>query len=100
MRAALLCHLLLITSFAQEIIDTALRTAHDRKQTLMLRIAPYGTDENNDVPDWYRAMMGDEKGRLPVPKWRTNPEDPRYAERFGDFIRAAGQRYDGNPDLE
>ncbi|HZU29399.1 MAG TPA: DUF4832 domain-containing protein [Bryobacteraceae bacterium] len=83
-----------------DLIDTALRTAHDRKQTLMLRIAPYGTDENNDVPDWYRARMGDEKGRLPIAKWRTNPENPRYAEHFGRLIREAGQRYDGNPDLE
>ena len=83
-----------------ELLDTALRTAHNRKQTLMLRIAPYGTTPDNDVPDWYRAMMGDEKSKLPIDKWRTNPEDPRYAKHFGTMIRAVGARYDGHPDLE
>jgi hypothetical protein len=83
-----------------DLIDAALRTAHDRKQTLLLRIAPYGREKDNDVPDWYRAASGDETGKLPVAKWRTNPEDPRYAERFGGFIREAGRRYDGHPDLE
>ena len=81
--------------------DKALRTAHDRGQTLMIRLAPYGqTGGDKEVPDWYRAMMGDETGKLPEPKWRTDPEDPRYAKHFGDMIRAFGKRYDGHPDLE
>lgn len=83
-----------------ELIDTALKTAHNRGQTLMLRVAPYGTTADNDVPDWYRATMGDEKGKLALEKWRTNPEDPRYVRHFGGMIRALGARYDGNPDLE
>jgi hypothetical protein len=83
-----------------DLIDTALKTAHSRKQTLMLRIAPYGTTADNDVPDWYRALLGDEKGKPRVEKWRTDPEDPRYVQHFGGLIRALGARYDGNPDLE
>ncbi|HVM97774.1 MAG TPA: DUF4832 domain-containing protein, partial [Candidatus Acidoferrales bacterium] len=43
---------------------------------------------------------GDEKGKLPIEKWRTDPERPLYAERFGAMIRAFGKRYDGHPDLE
>jgi hypothetical protein len=82
------------------LLDTALRTAQNRRQTLMLRIAPYGTTPDNDVPDWYRAMVGEEKGKLPVGKWRTDPEDARYAKHFGAMIRAVGARYDGHPDLE
>ncbi len=31
-------------------IDKALKTAHDRGQTLILRIAPYGTGPERDVP--------------------------------------------------
>jgi hypothetical protein len=81
-------------------IDRALATARERGQALMLRIAPYGTAEDNDVPDWYRRLAGEEKGRLPVEKWRTDPEDPRYARHFGAMIRALGERYDGHPDLE
>ena len=82
-----------------DLIDTALETARQRGQTLMLRIAPYGTRADNDVPQWYREMMGDEKG-LPVKKWRTDPEDPNYVQYFGGVIRALGERYDGHPDLE
>lgn len=81
-------------------LDTALRTAKSRGQTLMLRIAPYGTTKDNDVPDWYRQMMGDETGKKLIAKWRTDPEDPRYVRHFGKMVRAVGARYDGHPDLE
>jgi hypothetical protein len=83
-----------------ELIDTALKTARSRGQTLLLRIAPYGTEPDNDAPDWYRALLGDESGKLPVKKWRTNPEDPRYVRHFGGMIRELGKRYDAHPDLE
>ncbi len=82
------------------LIDNALRVARSRRQSLWLRVAPYGTTDKNDVPDWYRSMMGPESDRLPVKKWRTDPEDPRYVRHFGGMIRALGQRYDGHPDLE
>ncbi len=82
-----------------DLIDKALETAGQRGQTLLLRIAPYGTGADNDVPDWYRKMVGPE-GDLPEKKWRTNPEDPRYAEHFGDMVRDFGGRYDGHPILE
>jgi hypothetical protein len=82
-----------------DLIDRALDTAHTRQQTLMLRIAPYGTGSERDVPDWYRAMVGAETD-LPVKKWQTDPEEPRYAEHFGGMIRALGARYDGHPGLE
>ncbi len=88
--------------FAWAQFDDALKTAHNRGQSLMIRIAPYGSSgtEKDDVPDWYRQMVGDEKGKLAIQKWRTDPEDPRYAKAFGDLIRAFGKRYDGHPDLE
>ena len=79
-------------------IDKALQTAAERGQTLMLRVAPYGGDVA-DVPPWFREILGKEKTEL-LPKWRVDPEDPRYAQYFGRFIAALGQRYDGHPDLE
>ena len=82
-----------------ELIDKALQTAGDRGQTLLLRIAPYGTGADNDVPDWYRTMVGKEE-KQPEAKWRTSPEDPRYVQHFGAMIRALGARYDGHPLLE
>jgi hypothetical protein len=82
-----------------DLLDQALHTAGQRRQTLLLRMAPYGTEADNDVPDWYRAMVGPEPG-LQGGKWRTDPEDPRYAEHFGRMIRALGAKYDGHPLLE
>jgi len=78
-------------------MDKVLRTAHERHQTLLLRIAPYGGGIE-DVPAWYRAIVGGPD--LFRPKWRVDANDPRYPEHFGRFITALGNRYDGHPDLE
>jgi hypothetical protein len=84
-----------------ELIDKALATARERGQTLMLRIAPYGTGPDNDVPDWYRGLVGEEpEEKRRIPKWRTDPENPLYVKHFTAMVRALGARYDGHPDLE
>lgn len=84
-----------------EMIDRALQTAQERQQTLMLRIAPYGTGPERDVPGWYRDMVGEQDEWLPEGEgWRVDAEDPRYAQYFGGFISELGQRYDGHPILE
>ncbi len=82
-----------------DLIDKALETAAERGQTMLLRIAPYGTGKERDVPDWYRKLVGEEAD-LKVEKWQTAPEDPRYAEHFGGMIRDLGARYDGHAGLE
>lgn len=82
-----------------DLIDKALKTTAQRGQTLLLRIAPYGTTAETDVPDWYRAIVGEEND-LPLKKWRTDPEDPRYVEHFGGMIRDLGSRYNAHPGLE
>jgi hypothetical protein len=80
-------------------IDFALKTAHDRGQTLLLRVAPYAAGPE-DVPDWYRSMVGGPDLWPGQPKWRVDPNDPRYPESFGRFITALANHYDGHPDLE
>ena len=103
------------------LIDKALQTAHARHQTLMLRIAPYGSQENTDVPAWYRTLTKEPLRKAPSdgrhsawappanrnqpswapyePQWMVDPMNPAYAHFFGDLIRALGTRYDGDPDL-
>jgi hypothetical protein len=85
-------------------IDLALRTAHERKQTLMLRIAPYGSGSGpeTDVPKWYRTLVGDKNEWYTQSGggWRVDAEDPKYSQYFGKMIAALGKRYDGHPDLE
>jgi len=90
-------------AYRWDMLDKALEMARSREQSLILRIAPYGTGEERDVPQWYRTLVGEEQDWAysnPVNKWMVDPEDPRYARYFGGFIRALGQRYDGHPDLE
>ena len=89
-----------------EMIDRALKTSHERGQTLALRVAPYGSgrepNDRTDVPSWYRAMVGDRNEWMPGGRdgWRVDPEDPRYAQYFGRAIAELGKRYDGHPDFE
>ena len=86
-----------------DMLDKALEVARSRGQSLLLRIAPYGTGDKTDVPDWYRKMVGPNKNwkyNNPVNAWVVDPEDPRYNEHFGGMIRALAERYDGHPDLE
>ncbi|NLR79858.1 DUF4832 domain-containing protein [Chitinophaga eiseniae] len=86
------------------LIDQALKTAHDRGQTLMIRVAPYGEGDSkgNDVPDWYRTLVGKRNEWIEDggTGWRVDPEDSRYAQYFGGLIAAMGQHYDGHPDVE
>ena len=101
-----------------DLIDQALATAEQRGQTLLLRVAPYGSIPNdtskrsannndgpgyNDVPGWYRQMVGKNKEwkyNNPVNRWVVDAEDPRYAGYFGKLIKEMGNRYDGHPALE
>lgn len=86
-----------------DMLDKALQVAASRGQTLLLRIAPYGTGDERDVPQWYRNMVGPGKKwkyASEVNGWMVDPEDPRYAQYFGGMIHELGVRYDGHPDLE
>jgi hypothetical protein len=89
------------------LLDKALQTASQRGQTLMLRIAPHGTQPAEDVPAWYRAETGEklQKDRpktnweSKTAKWMIDPENPAYAREFGALIRELGRHYDGDPRL-
>jgi hypothetical protein len=68
----------------------------------MLRIAPYGTGSERDVPAWYREMVGIKKDweyNSSVNGWVVDPEDPRYVQYFGGMIASLGKRYDGHPSM-
>lgn len=83
------------------LIDTILGIAHTRNQTLLIRIAPYGSIPERDVPEWYRSMVGPKSEWEPIgKKWMVDPEDPKYALYFGRMIKELGKRYDGHPGIE
>ena len=58
-------------------IDALLATARQRGQTLMLRIAPtegfLGREGMVDAPDWYRALVGQQK--TPTEWWVVDHND-------------------------
>ena len=89
-------------AYRWDVLDKALATARQRGQTLMFRIAPYGTGPDNDVPAWYRQLVtgSDWEKKVPVEKWRVHPENPLYVKYFGKLVRELGAHYDGHPDLE
>jgi len=102
--------------FRWDIVDRALKEAHDRGQTLQLRFQPYTTRVEHpekpakghrhppkrsvNVPTWYwdTGASWIKQGVYSVNEPDCN--DPLYLKHFGDFIRAFGKRYDGHPDLE
>ncbi len=83
-------------------IDKALETAAERGQTLILRIAPYGTGPERDVPVWVRKIFGPEKpdSLKEAPRWRVPANDKRYVKLYTDMVSDLGRRYNGHPDLE
>jgi hypothetical protein len=84
-----------------EILDEALRQAHAHHQTLAIRLMPY--DEKHPLPEWYRKsgarranQATDKDGEI----WQPDFADPLYLKHWGAVVAAAGERYDGHPDLE
>ncbi len=84
-----------------EILDEALRQAHAHHQTLAIRLMPY--DEKHPLPEWYRTsgarranQATDKDGEI----WQPDFADPLYLKHWGAVVAAAGERYDGHPDLD
>ena len=87
--------------FNWEPIDRSLETAHDRGQTLQVRLMPHGSHGQPQLPKWYQdrypTTVGAKKKRPHVAAVYDGSE---YIEQWGNVIRAFGERYDGHPDLE
>jgi hypothetical protein len=84
-----------------EILDEALRQAHAHHQALAIRLMPY--DEKHPLPEWYRKS-GARRANQPTDKdgeiWQPDFADPLYLKNWGAVVAAAGERYDGHPDLD
>jgi hypothetical protein len=83
------------------ILDEALRQARLHHQALAIRLMPY--DERHPLPEWYRKS-GARRANQPTDKdgeiWQPDFADPLYLKYWGNLVAAAGQRYDGHPDLD
>jgi len=83
------------------IIDLALKEARAHHQTLAIRMMPY--DQHHPLPEWYR-ISGARRANKPTDKdgniWQPDFSDPLYLKYWGQLVKAAGARYDGNPHLQ
>jgi hypothetical protein len=82
-------------------IEGALRTCAERGQTLAVRLMPFGSSRQPQLPAWYlrdeattERAHGDATLRVPL------YDSPPYLELWGGVIREFGRRYDGHPALE
>ena len=84
-----------------EILDEALRQAHAHHQALAIRLMPY--DQKHPLPEWYQKS-GARRANQPTDKdgeiWQPDFADPLYLKYWGGVVAAAGERYDGHPDLD
>ena len=81
-----------------EVIEGALEAARVRGQTLQVRMQPYGGD---DVPEWFWEAGGVRQRKATTYGFREpDINHPLYMKHWSEFIRAFGERFDGNPNLE
>ena len=91
--------------FRWEIIDTALKTARERSQTLAVRVMCHDSAGEHDVPKWLRDK-GARGGRVDLRRgqktkyWVPDYSDPLYIEHWTRLNAELARRYDGHPDLE
>ncbi|HEV2424228.1 MAG TPA: DUF4832 domain-containing protein [Terriglobia bacterium] len=87
--------------FRWEIIDDAIAEARVHHQTLAIRLMPY--DPKHPLPEWYRNS-GARRANKPTDKdgaiWQPDFTDPLYLKFWGELVAAAGERYDGLPDID
>ncbi len=87
--------------FRWDIVDLALKEAHEHHQTLAIRLMPY--DPKHPLPEWYQNS-GARRANKPTDKdgkiWQPDFSDPIYLKYWGELVAAAGERYDGHPDLD
>jgi len=79
------------------ILDRALEQAASHGQTLAIRLMPY--DKQHPLPEWFRKS-GSRRINAEGPVWEPDFADPLYLKHWGDLVRDAGKRYDGDPRLD
>lgn len=87
------------------LLDAAIEAATAAGSKVVPRVLTNGSVYGQPAPDWffqaesalyyYPSLKAESSGfKAPVP-W-----DPIFQRKFGSFLRALGQRYDGNPAIE
>ena len=81
-----------------DILENALAQAHQHGQTLAIRLMPY--DQKHPLPVWYQKSGAKRVNPEGSPLWEPDFSDPLYLKYWGAFVKEAGRRFDGHPDLD
>ena len=82
-------------------LDNALAIADEHGKRVAPRVYTNASDFGVATPDWVfaagaRGFIPDDDKEVVQPV----PTDPVFREKFGAFLRALGERYDGDPAIE
>ncbi|WP_054027474.1 DUF4832 domain-containing protein [Bacillus sp. FJAT-28004] len=77
-----------------EVLEGKLNYAKSIGCTAVVRCSPYALNEEDDIPDWFRAENPEEPE---FPFWRVDPQTTRYVDYWSDFIKAFAVKFDGHP---
>lgn len=82
-------------------VEMALKTAHERGQTLQVRLMPHGSHGQPQLPEWYQerypTVSGAKKSRSYIAAVYDGPE---FIDQWGNVILEFGERFDDHPALE
>ncbi len=81
-----------------DILDSALAEAARHGQTLDIRLMPY--DQKHPLPVWYQQSGAKRMNQAGDKIWEPDFSDPLYLRHWGDLVRDAGKRYDGDVRLD
>lgn len=90
-------------SFNWRMVEGALKTAKARGQTLQVRLMPFGSSGQPQLPGWYVRKYATRTGSKPERRYVYLEPDYSKEEYFvtwGKVIREFARRFDGHPDLE
>ena len=87
--------------FDWTVVDQALQTAHERGQTLQVRLMPHGSHGQPQLPQWYQERYPIVPGTKKAKSYTAAVYDgAEFIEQWGNVVREFGRRFDGHADLE
>ena len=88
-------------AFDWSMVESGLRTARERGQTLQVRLMPHGSANQPELPQWYQdkhlTRLGGKKDRQYL---EADYDSPEFFAAWGRVISEFAARFDGHPDLE
>ncbi len=96
--------------FNWSIVDTVAKRYVDHGRKIALRLTCFESETRYGTPRWvkdsgakgYWWQYGKgpvDNGDDPKTRWEPDYEDPVFLEKLERFLAAAGERYDGNPNV-